>query len=297
MKIQNYLLPTLFLALRPSGVSAGIIPLFILAAEIGIIGGTAFNAIGVATAVVAAGAIAGSAGAVAVNEKEEKASKASVYSVMSVISVSSASVASVSSQSSEISASKESVAVARASDERGLRSGLAKLTSAQAAAASSFDPALNVFTFDDPATRSKRSIQPQETSSPSTYLSQLIRRRMDLTKRNIATNATGWPIAPVGVPQFNFDDCLLDVRDHLNGGGNITVYQPEGVPQAVQADHVPPRCMVLANVVLASSATGKTHPVPFGSASLRWLGVTEGEINDLNNFFKSHGQAPPPPPA
>lgn len=229
MRIGRYLLPALIPTLRPAGVSAGpLVGIVILAADIGIIGGTAFNIFAGVSAVVAVGVTAGTAGKVAVDEKKEKASRKSVASVMSVSSASSASLASVSSVSSVLSESRESVSRARTSAEGGARHQLAVLTSAQAAAASSLDPAKNVFTFDDAATRSKRAIQPEETSS-STYLSQLM-QRTGFAKRTVATNATGWPIAPAGVPQFNFDDCLLDVRDHLNSGGNLTIFEPEGVP-------------------------------------------------------------------
>jgi len=289
MKVQSYLFPTLLLALFPSIVSAGMwIPFFELVGCLIEMCGPmmAWSAAGSGT--VAAGVVAGTAGDTAVRDKKLKASQKSVKSAASVASVSSASVA---SRSSVISASKESVSKAWTSNEAKARAGLASLTSAQAAALSSLDPALNVFTFHNSATKSKRSIQAEETSSSSTYLSRLMQKRMDLTKRTIATNATGWPIAPPGVPQFNYDDCVVDVKAQIADGGNITMYQPEGVPNAIQVDHVPPRCMVLASVILSSSADKGGHPIAFGSASLRWLGVTDEQINDLKTFFKSGGKA------
>lgn len=240
-------------------------------------------------------------GAEVSNSKQEKENE---KAAKSAASASSASVASAESWSSVISVSKMSVSSESASIESGWRASLATLTSAQAAAASADNPALNVFTFDDPATRSKRDspktdfTQPTVTSATSSSVTQLtpssaLPRRMELSRRGIATNATGWPIAPVGVPQFNFDDCGIDVKAHLDAGGNFTVYQPNGEPQTVQVDNIPPRCMVLANVMIPLPDS-KSHAIAFGTASIKWLNMGEQEINDLKTFFNSNGTTPLP---
>ncbi|KAK5075717.1 hypothetical protein LTR70_008359 [Exophiala xenobiotica] len=266
MKVQTYVLSTFLFALLPPGVFAG--PIAAIAAFVAVTG-TAIGTI-----------VFGVLEEDKKNDRKEK-SEASTSSM-----------ASVSASLSLIAASEASSASVRASDESKAMAQVASITSAQAAALSSLDPALNVFTFDDPATRSKRSIQPEETSTP--YLSHLM-RRMDLNRRTIAINSTGWPIAPVGVLQFNFDNCALDLRAHLTNGGFINVFQPEGEPQTVQADHIPPNCMVLANVILASGGIGGAQPIAFGTASLKWLHVTDQEINDLKAFLQSGGKGPIPP--
>jgi len=245
MKAPTYLLLATLLALLSDGVSAGIIvmAIFPVASLVGI----------GADLLIAGGVIGVTGGVVGANKsKEAAASKASSKSA------SLASVARVSSVSM-ISASKASVNSARQSKEGAARASVAAQTAAQAAALKSHDTKLDVFTFQDPATKVKaRSPEPT-----STHLGQLM-QRMALSKRTIVTNATGWPIAPAGVPQFNFDDCVLDLRAHLTNGGTMKVFQPEGVPTTVQVDSVPPRCMVLASVILPKTELG-ARPIAFAA--------------------------------
>lgn len=75
---------------------------------------------------------------------------------------------------------------------------------AQMSAMSSYDSANDPFTFG--AATTALSAMSKSFLTFTTMLSVRYTRRSPL----IATNATGWPIALVGVPQYNFDDCFLD---------------------------------------------------------------------------------------
>lgn len=98
-----------------------------------------------------------------------------------------------------------------------------------------------------------------------------------------ATNSSGWPIAPLGVPQYNLDDCIIDLRADLSSGANITFVQPDG-EQAVLANNIPPRCMTLVGMLVPVSDYGP-YPIPEGTASVRWQNVTDEQIDDLRAFF------------
>ncbi|KAK5943926.1 hypothetical protein PMZ80_003207 [Knufia obscura] len=299
----EYLITALCFSALPSGAFAGAILHGIIAPIAAMIGeGSVLftgitNGVGLIGSDTVAGAVAGS---LVRRARSKDWAKEEYSSSLSSASVSSASVASWSSIISVSEASVVSASSELAGLESAARASIASLTQAQAPPLTN-DPALDVFTFGDTATKSAqptkrgdptaRSVQPTTTSTTATD-STLLTRRMDLTRRTFSTNATGWPIAPAGVAQYYLDDCVLDLEAHFTTGGSFTVYQPDGEPETLQVDDVPQRCMVLANVMLPLA--DKAYPIAFGTASLKWLHVEEQEINGLKTFFNSNGTTPLP---
>lgn len=100
---------------------------------------------------------------------------------------------------------------------------------------------------------------------------------------SLATNTTGWPIAPVGVPQYNFDDCIMDLRAYSEQDRNVTLRQNGA--STLRADNVPQRCMVLASVIVPISGSGP-YPIPLGTASLEWRNVTDEQMSTLRDYFR-----------
>jgi hypothetical protein len=78
------------------------------------------------------------------------------------------------------------------------------------------------------------------------------------------------------VPQYNYDMC----RESLNGAelsftpGGLGSFQVAGVPST---------CMVLATVLTGSFNAG--HPTPMGADSLKFTGLTNEELSELQSYF------------
>lgn len=58
----------------------------------------------------------------------------------------------------------------------------------------------------------------------------------------------------------------------------------------VRFDNVPPACMTLANVFLGQNTPGQAHPIPMGSASLQYNGLTAEQLRVLQNALDVYQQ-------
>ncbi|RJE26420.1 hypothetical protein PHISCL_01221 [Aspergillus sclerotialis] len=88
---------------------------------------------------------------------------------------------------------------------------------------------------------------------------------------------------PPGVSQQSVDQC----NDQLNGA-QVTLSGP--TPDSVRIDGVPPACMNLATVAAGQpTQEGGPVPVPMGSASLEYQGLTQDELFKLGQFLKVKG--------
>ena len=61
----------------------------------------------------------------------------------------------------------------------------------------------------------------------------------------------------------------------------VTVQVSKAGDNNVRFDDVPPACMTLANVFLGQNRPGQARPIPMGSASLQYNGLTQEELNTL----------------
>ncbi|KAG9683723.1 hypothetical protein KCU95_g15557, partial [Aureobasidium melanogenum] len=77
-------------------------------------------------------------------------------------------------------------------------------------------------------------------------------------------------------PQYNFDMC----HESLNGA-ELT-FTPAG-PGSFQIAGVPSTCMVLATALTGSFNAG--NPTPLGADSLKFTGLTDDEMNQLQSYF------------
>lgn len=107
----------------------------------------------------------------------------------------------------------------------------------------------------------------------------------DIKLETSSTTANGWPIAPAGVPQYNFDDCMIDLTAHTREGGKITI-SVEDEEHNVKVEPLPPRCMVLANSVIPITGSGP-YPIPLSTSTLEWRNVTGEQLDSLRNFFQT----------
>ncbi|KAI4782783.1 hypothetical protein E4T52_02326 [Aureobasidium sp. EXF-3400] len=78
------------------------------------------------------------------------------------------------------------------------------------------------------------------------------------------------------VPQYNYDMC------HESLSGAKLSFTPAG-PGSFQVAGVPSTCMVLATVLTGSYNAG--YPVPLGADSLRFSGLTDDELHQLQSYF------------
>jgi hypothetical protein len=78
------------------------------------------------------------------------------------------------------------------------------------------------------------------------------------------------------VPQYNYDMC------HQSLNGAKLTFTPGG-PGSFQVAGVPSTCMVLATVLTGSFNAG--YPVPMGADSLKFSGLTDGELKELQSYF------------
>jgi hypothetical protein len=78
------------------------------------------------------------------------------------------------------------------------------------------------------------------------------------------------------IPQYNFDMC----HESLNGA-KLT-FTPAG-PGGFQVAGVPSTCMVLATALTGSFNAG--NPIPLGADSLKFTGLTDDEMNQLQSYF------------
>ncbi|KAH0290253.1 hypothetical protein KCU62_g3788, partial [Aureobasidium sp. EXF-3399] len=78
------------------------------------------------------------------------------------------------------------------------------------------------------------------------------------------------------VPEYNYDMC----RESLNGAK--LSFTPAG-PGGFQVAGVPSTCMVLATALTGSYNAG--YPVPLGADSLRFSGLTDAELQQLQSYF------------
>lgn len=69
-------------------------------------------------------------------------------------------------------------------------------------------------------------------------------------------------------------------KQQLHG---VTVQVSKVGDHDVRFDNVPPACMTLANVFLGQNRAGHAQPIPMGSASLQYNGLTEDELNTLQD--------------
>lgn len=200
----------------------------------------------IAGAGVAGGVAAGmNAGANAQKEKDQK----------SAASLSSASLASVASSASVGDAIYHSA-----------------VASAKSLAEFAYDTIHDPFTF---GSKTKRS---EPTAVPGHLLTTRDAAAL------ISVNATGWPIAPPGVPQFNLDECVRDIQNLLASGNSITMFQPDNEP-ILTASNIPPRCMNLVGL-LAKPAAGMFISVE-GTSSIKWNNLPPDQVRDVRAFFKS----------
>ncbi|OQE44815.1 hypothetical protein PENCOP_c002G06859 [Penicillium coprophilum] len=82
---------------------------------------------------------------------------------------------------------------------------------------------------------------------------------------------------PAGVSQESLDVCIQQINDQ---GTAVNVYSTGD--DSARADNVPPACMNLATVLLDKPAqAGGPVPVPMGSASLEYHGLTAQDKQDL----------------
>ncbi|KAI5212089.1 hypothetical protein E4T42_01336 [Aureobasidium subglaciale] len=78
------------------------------------------------------------------------------------------------------------------------------------------------------------------------------------------------------VPQYNYDMC----RESLNGA--TLTFTPAG-PGGFQVAGVPSTCMVLATTLTGSFNAG--YPIPLGADSLKFSGLTDEELKELQSYF------------
>ena len=78
------------------------------------------------------------------------------------------------------------------------------------------------------------------------------------------------------VPQYNYDMC----RESLSGA-KLT-FTPAG-PGGFQVAGVPSTCMVLATSLTGSFNAG--FPIPLGADSLKFSGLTDAEMQELQSYF------------
>jgi hypothetical protein len=78
------------------------------------------------------------------------------------------------------------------------------------------------------------------------------------------------------IPQYNYDMC----RESLNGA--TLSFTPAG-PGGFQVAGVPSTCMVLATALTGSFNAG--YPIPMGADSLKFSGLTDGELKELQSYF------------
>ena len=55
----------------------------------------------------------------------------------------------------------------------------------------------------------------------------------------------------------------------------------------VRFDDVPPACMTLAGVFLGQNRPGQPQPIPMGSASLQYNGLSTAQLNELDQALKA----------
>ncbi len=67
----------------------------------------------------------------------------------------------------------------------------------------------------------------------------------------------------------------------------VTVQVSKVGDNNVRFDNVPPACMTLANVFLGQNRPGQAQPIPMGSASLQYNGLTPDELNTLQNALET----------
>ncbi|CAD0095257.1 unnamed protein product [Aureobasidium vineae] len=78
------------------------------------------------------------------------------------------------------------------------------------------------------------------------------------------------------VPQYNYDMC----HESLNGA--TLSFTPAG-PGGFQVAGVPSTCMVLATALTGSFNAG--FPIPLGADSLKFSGLTDEEMRELQSYF------------
>lgn len=82
---------------------------------------------------------------------------------------------------------------------------------------------------------------------------------------------------------------LAACKQQLQG---VTVQISRVGENNVRFDNVPPACMTLAAVFLGQNRPGQAQPIPMGSASLQYNGLTPDELNTLQAALDvvQHGQ-------
>ncbi|KAK6000371.1 hypothetical protein QM012_003617 [Aureobasidium pullulans] len=78
------------------------------------------------------------------------------------------------------------------------------------------------------------------------------------------------------IPQYNFDMC------HESLSGAKLTFTPAGAG-SFQVAGVPSTCMVLATALTGSFNAG--NPTPLGADSLRFTGLTDDEMSQLQSYF------------
>ncbi|CAD0088389.1 unnamed protein product [Aureobasidium mustum] len=93
-------------------------------------------------------------------------------------------------------------------------------------------------------------------------------------RRSIHQRRQGDPLD--SIPQYNFDMC------HESLNGVKLTFAPAG-PGSFQVAGVPSTCMILATALTGSFNAG--NPTPLGADSLRFTGLTDDEMNELQSWF------------
>ncbi|KAE8348155.1 hypothetical protein BDV28DRAFT_153168 [Aspergillus coremiiformis] len=80
-------------------------------------------------------------------------------------------------------------------------------------------------------------------------------------------------------PQRAGDLC----KDQLN---SVSVEFKANGPGSIRIDNVPPACMTLATLFLPDSE--RSPPIPLGSASLGFSGLSDDDLQDIQTLLDSH---------
>ncbi|KAJ6094997.1 hypothetical protein N7467_002510 [Penicillium canescens] len=112
----------------------------------------------------------------------------------------------------------------------------------------------------------------------------------------ISRRMSGWPFtkrAPVDLPAGVSQESWQQCQDQLNEPG-VHVEISGSTPDTVHVDGVPPACMNLATVITGRpTQEGGPVPVPMGSASLDYHGVTADDLTKLGQALQDKGVALP----
>lgn len=95
-----------------------------------------------------------------------------------------------------------------------------------------------------------------------------------ISRRSIQQRRQADPLD--SIPQYNFDMC------HASLNGAKLTFTPGG-PGSFQVAGVPSTCMVLATALTGSFNAG--NPTPIGADSLKFSGLTDDEMNQLQSYF------------